>query len=437
MKHIAPNARYGGWSRHFALAGPAALAFVVWCSLISGPGTVFAGGYDLPLSYSARHTGMGGAAVSYVSDPSALFHNPAGLAHVGRASFLAAISLMFGNLQAAPEPDTQTQSDLAVAPLFLLGGSVRITDWLVAGLGVYPVAAAGASYKYMSTSGLTTDRTRALFLEVSPALAVELPANIRIGVGYRVTMMMVDRFKKGAEASQPGIDLTLRGFNFAGLRVGAQWDPLGPATMEVDGPFRLQVGLSYRHKTTVKVKASDGYALSQSVSDVRSAFVLPSRLTAGLRGDFRRLGLAFDFEYGWNSQNANAELQVDLQGSSVTIPNPFAWRNAITLRTGAEYRLLDQGQLAIRAGYVYDEKTASEQYPTPFGPPPDATHMVTAGAGYRGEKWAANIAYGYRFGGTAVTADDLEGAQACAFCGYAGDYGVKMHGLFLDLSYDF
>ena len=40
-----------------------------------------AGGYDTPMLYSARHMGVGGAAAGYVNDPSALYHNPAGLAH--------------------------------------------------------------------------------------------------------------------------------------------------------------------------------------------------------------------------------------------------------------------------------------------------------------------------------------------------------------------
>ena len=42
---------------------------------------VQAGGYDTPILYSARHMGMGGTAISFVDDPSALFHNPAGLSH--------------------------------------------------------------------------------------------------------------------------------------------------------------------------------------------------------------------------------------------------------------------------------------------------------------------------------------------------------------------
>ena len=48
-----------------------------------------AGGYDTPMLYAGEHMGLGGAAVAGVDDPSALFHNPAGLAQVRRQSPLS------------------------------------------------------------------------------------------------------------------------------------------------------------------------------------------------------------------------------------------------------------------------------------------------------------------------------------------------------------
>ena len=43
------------------------------------PTATRAGGYDTPILFSAQHMAMGGAAIAYVDDPSAMFHNPAGL----------------------------------------------------------------------------------------------------------------------------------------------------------------------------------------------------------------------------------------------------------------------------------------------------------------------------------------------------------------------
>ena len=402
------------------------------------PGRAAAGGYDLPTTYSARHVGMGGTAVAYVDDPSALFHNPAGLAHIGNITLMADISLMMGHIEGAPEVGVQATSDLAIAPLFLIGAGFRVTDWLVVGLVISPVAAAGASYTYESTLGRTEDRTQAMFLEASPGLAFDLPWGLHVGAGYRITVGRMERYKKGAEAPGPGIDMTLWGFGFTGFRVGVQWqavedDPVAPAWDR----RRLQVGVCYRHQVTVDLSTDSGVALAQDADGISTTALLPSKISAGVRGDYERLGVAVDFEYGFNGQNDETEIEADIGGSDFRVPNLFRWQDTITVRMGLEVRLLDAGQLAVRAGYVYDGQTADRAYPTAFGPPPAETHTVTLGAGYDFGGFEVNLAYAYRSGAAEVTAADLEGADLCPFCGGAGDYRVNLHGVFLDVTYDF
>src|SRR6187402_2873166 len=70
--------------------------------LLSAPHVARAGGYDTPMLYSARHMGMGGTAIGYVRDPSALFHNPAGLGHIERGEVLGDFSLLVGKIHASP-----------------------------------------------------------------------------------------------------------------------------------------------------------------------------------------------------------------------------------------------------------------------------------------------------------------------------------------------
>src|ERR1041384_4302541 len=79
-----------------------ALAALAGLGTLVAPRVAHAGGYDTPMLYSARHMGMGGAAVGYVRDPSALFHNPAGLAQVGRVSVLGDFSLLVGDIHGSP-----------------------------------------------------------------------------------------------------------------------------------------------------------------------------------------------------------------------------------------------------------------------------------------------------------------------------------------------
>lgn len=402
-----------------------------------------AGGYDTPMLYSARHMGMGGTAIGYVNDPSAVFHNPSGLGQIARREVLGDFSLLLGGLHASPSILAKdVDSKLTVAPFFLVAGGYRLNDWLVLGVGVYPVASSGATYRY----GATEDRTELFFLEASPAVAVNVLPTLRVGAGYRVTYVRLARYSGQPDGDNvPYLDFTLTGQNFLGFRVGIEWTAL---------PW-LEFGAVYRNPTTTRVTNSHGIALRQAFTDVATKFKLPSKLGFGSRADFESFGLhgalAADFEYAFNGENkgyaltGNAPPDSDMPGAN-SVPNVFNWSNSVTLRLGAEYRvwrnrILNLDRVALRVGYVYDSKTANPQYPTPFGTPPGPTQVLTAGTGYNGGRWQANVAYAFRFGHGAVTAQDLNapGRQSCQFCGTYGkdDYSIHLNGIYVDASYKF
>jgi long-subunit fatty acid transport protein len=400
--------------------------------------TARAGGYDTPMLYAARHMGMGGTAIGYVRDPSALFHNPAGLAHVPHVAAIADFSLLLGGLQASPNIAARNvSSDMTVAPFFLVGGAFRLTPWLSAGLGLYPVASSGATFHYGAPG--FEDKTSLLFVEASPALALNLPGKLRLGLGYRVTFVQLERFQGFPDqAATPFLDFKLTGYSFQGFRGGLQWS-LTP---------ELELGLVYRHKTTTKVENERGIALAAVYEDVSTEFVLPSKLGAGARYDFNRTGphlaFALDLEYGFNSQNGGSPLRgtpPDRTKPS-SVANVFDWSDSLTLRLGAEYRLAPdpetkRDRVALRAGWVYDSKTANEKYPTAFGTPPGKTQVFTAGVGYDFGLVQSNLALAYRFGEGQVDPSDLSAPnrKPCSFCGAAGDYEIHLTGIYIDVGY--
>ena len=389
--------------------------------------------------YSARHMGMGGTAVGYVKDPSALFHNPAGLAQVEHGEVLGDFSLLLGKIRASPSALAKdVTSDLTVAPFFLLGAAYRVHPQIVLGVGVYPIASAGATYHY-GAAGFE-DRTELFFLEASPAIAWNISDNFRIGAGYRFTYVRLARYEGTPGSSQtPFLDFTLTGENYQGFRVGAQWSALD----------WLQFGVVYRNPTTTKVTNDHGTALALQFHDVSTKFTLPSKFGAGTRADFDSFGLpgsiAVDYEYTFNSQNKGYPLigTEPAATSPTSVTNVFQWSDSQTVRVGLEYRfeMSSFEHIAARAGYVYDSKTANPQYPTPFGTPPGPTQVLTAGTGYDADKWQMNLAYAYRFGHGAVSEADLSapGRQDCQFCGHAGnqDYAIHLHGIYVDASYKF
>jgi long-subunit fatty acid transport protein len=406
---------------------------------IGSSGTARAGGYDTPMLYSARHMGMGGAANAYVNDPSALFHNPAGLGHIKGLTLLADFSLLVGGIQSSPQTFAASiESEPVIAPFFLLGAGYRVTDYLTLGLAVYPVASASAKYEYQSSSGQSIiDSTQLLFIESTLGAAVNIEAaRLRIGAGYRVTFLSFKRTQSFDGADQLAFDMA--GWNFAGFRAGIQWTAI---------PGHLSMGFSYRHKTVTEVtqdKVTIPALLGGTATDGSAEFTLPSRFIWGVRGDYMNIGLAFDVEYALNSQNSDTTIQGTVPSGNIELANIFEWDDAVTLRMGAEYRI-QFGEHAIlpRLGFIYDARTSKKKYPTAFGTPPAPTYVLTFGAGYESGPYRINVAYAYRFGSTEIADNDLANPGAnpddrnCQFCSKAGDYKIWLNGIYVDFSYDF
>ncbi|MES1173441.1 MAG: outer membrane protein transport protein [Myxococcales bacterium] len=424
----------------------AALSFAAGLGALACPAAAHASGYDTPMLYSARHMGMGGTAIGYVNDPSSLFHNPAGLGQIERGEVLGDFSLLLGGIHASPgafDSGKNIDSDLTVAPFFLVGGAYRLHEYITIGAGVYPVASAGGTFHYPSLPNGTAndfeDRTDLFFLEASPAVAVNPLPNLRFGLGYRITYVHLTRFA-GADGRDPSVDFKVSGQSFTGFRLGAQYDPL---------PW-LHLGAVYRNKTTTKVTNSQGIAFDP-YTDISTHFTLPAKLGVGTRLDFDPwhlpLSAAVDFEYSFNSENQGDPLRgtpVNPNGPD-HVDNVFEWTDSQTVRVGAEYRLwydayTNVHRIPLRVGYVFDSQSANARYPTAFGTPPGATQVFTLGSGYNGGRWQTNVAYAYRVGTGDVSTSDIAATpdhKTCAFCSYEGHYKIHLNGIYVDASYKF
>lgn len=391
-----------------------------------------AAGFDTPILYTARHQGMGGAAIGYVDDPSAAFHNPGGLQGVGGFSVLADFSLLIGRVKGSPqnlEAATSIESNAVLAPFFLLGAAYRAHEWLTFGVAVFPVASGGAEYRYTVVNPLT-DSTRILFIEATPVVSLDvpkdrwLPGRLAFGVGYRMSLVSFRR-EQGRIENPRLLNLDMTGSNFSGLRVGLQYKPTDS----------FGVGLVYRNKIRVVTRADEVTVFLSPAEQAELPFVLPAKFGLGMRQNFGALGLAADVEYAFQSQNERESLTGVLDGEAASVENVFAWRDGITGHFGVEYAL-DLGPLRVplRAGYVFDSKVTSKQYPSAFGTPPAPTHSVTLGSGLVAQSWQLNAAVVRRMGSTTVSEDEHVG---CRFCGFPGDYSIGMTGLYLDASMDF
>lgn len=391
-----------------------------------------AAGFDTPILYTARHQAMGGTAIGYVDDPSAGFHNPAGLSGVHRYALLGDFSLLLGKVTATPERGVvDAESETVVAPFFLLAGGARVNDWLTLGLGLFPVASGGAEYRYELAGNPFVDSTNIVFVELTPFASVELPplrdlpGKLSIGIGYRASLLLFTR-RKGAPEDPQVLNLDMSGTNFTGLRVGLQYRP----------NQNFGVGFVFRNKIEVGARADEVTVFAQTARDAELGFVLPAKLGTGMVFDVANFRLAADVEYAFQDQNDRSALTGVLGTRTASVPNVFAWQNGITLRAGGEHRF-EGGDFSypVRLGYAFDSTVTNPQYPSAFGTPPAPTHTLSAGGGLQRGGFQVNVAVTRRFGAATVRSEDL--GEGCAFCSYAGEYSIGMTGLYLDTSLDF
>jgi long-subunit fatty acid transport protein len=388
-----------------------------------------AAGFDTPILYSARHQAMGGTAIGYVDDPSAAFHNPAGLQGVKGLALLGDFSMILGKVRGSPDLDLNLESKTVVAPFFLLGGAYRVHEWVTLGIAAFPVASGGAEYEYPIGTQQWLDRTEIVFFEASPVASLNVPKNawlpgkLSFGAGYRLNYMTFDR-KRGQKDQFRYLDLDMKGASFSGFRVGVQYQPIEP----------LKLGIVFRNKVVVETKADSATVILQPARDVSLDFTLPAKLGFGARLDLGQVGVASDVEWAFQSQNKRPSLKGKLNDDvdESTVLNVFDWQNGITWRSGFEYRLGQLPKIPLRVGYIFDTRVTNPVYPSAFGTPPAPTHTFTAGAGFVQEHWQVNAAFSRRMGSTTVETTDT----SCKFCGYPGKYSITMTGIYIDASVD-
>ena len=79
--------------------------------------------------------------------------------------------------------------------------------------------------------------------------------------------------------------------------------------------------------------------------------MLPAKFNLGVRYDTGRYGFVSDLEYTLQSQNERSSLAgTDPNGMFQEVANIFGWQDSVTVRVGGEYRLGEEGELAIELG---------------------------------------------------------------------------------------
>ncbi len=376
-----------------------------------------AGGFELN-EHSARATGMGGAYVATLDEPTVLQVNPAGL------SFLQGTSLSLGTTVLMPDyrfvgiaPSTASSkmlSQVLFPPNFYLTYTSR------SGFGV----GISATVPYLTNSEwdpnwvgarlATSSEVRSVF--ISPSVAFRMSPRLSLGVGLNLVATRL-RFSHRVPLDSAWNDGTGTYQGDTQLDYGVQ-----AGVLFCPGE-QWSFGASY--KSAVDVQLNGG---SATFSDIPPSFTSEypnANVSIGMKTPNE-----FHFGVGWRPLNVvhvETDLQYVLWSSFKSLSMAFSdpalrdtalqqnWSNTLCFRFGVELVMSD---VTLRGGLVVDQSPVPDPYLSPWLP--DANRVsYSVGVGYKvGEGLRMDFAYMYsKFADRTITNSMLEATPGIPFNG--------------------
>lgn len=419
----------------------ARILIVAAALLLAGAPAAQSAGFMI-YEHGAAAMAMAGAFTSLAKDPSALWHNPAGMAWLegtrvmGGATFIVPSGwASFPGLPGAPKYDQENA--LFTPPNLYL--THQLSKRAVIGLGVFAPYGLGMAWpepetfpwRYLGTSG----EMQTFF--INPAIAFKLTDRFALGLGVsfiysKLEQSVTQRFP----APDGGPDL---------LAAPALIDV--PSEADVDGTsFGFNAGLLYKgDKFRFGLNYRSGYTLDYTGTvsfDVpgfpapvegtgETSFRFPDLVTMGLSFDLaKKLVWSVDLHYVFWSTYESYTFLVDVPdlGLEEEMVVPTLWKDTFIFRTGFEYQATDR--LALRCGFLYDK--TPQPATTMDSTLPDANRFaLTGGFGYTFGKLTLDFAYHFEnFNKRTSARPDLESF-------FQGTFKTRAHLFGINLGYRF
>lgn len=351
---------------------------------------------------------MGGAFVGLANNPTAIWHNPAGIAWLegtqisgGATLIVPTNSLALPNWPIAAQQNIEAASQVFYPPNFYL--THKFSDRIVAGFGFFTPYGLGLEWpedyplRYISTR----DDMKTFFF--NPTIAIKLSDNLSVaaGVSYVYSTIAFDLVEPILLAPGPppviaDVPVTFEAtgdgwsFNAGALYKGEKFsfgfNWRSGFTLDYDGDLTLDLDNIVAGMTLPGTAVTD-FSLPH-ILGVGAAFNLTDELT-----------LTADVHYILWSSYDEFVVEVDVPGIEAIYPPGIAdkvveenWEDAFIFRVGMQYMVNES--LALRAGFLYDQTPQPVETMDPILPDADRW-ALTAGFGYKVGKLVIDFAYQY------------------------------------------
>jgi long-chain fatty acid transport protein len=371
---------------------------VLWLCLFVLPNDSFAGGYAIP-PQTAKGAGLANAITAGVTDPSAVYTNPAALGEVEGNQIMGGVNYIntLGRVRNDGRESHNLHDDDFVPNLFA-NYHIPGTD-LTLGLGTYTPFGLATSYGEDSFTRFAAIRTQLKTLYVTPSISWSpLPyLSVGGGISFVHSSAALSRsiflFAESVGEGKIRITDTDNGY---GYNLGVLIKP--HETLKFGWTYRSRVDLDF---DSADVKFRDA-ALVGGLSTRTQAkgihIPLPPVISAGIQWQINpEWGLEFVYDFTRWSEFKRLRFRFDSPlpavGGLSPIPGfiiPEDWRDTSTFRLGSYYRI-SKG-LELRAGFFFDENPIPAKNLSP-AVPGVGSFSVSSGLGYTWNKVTVDLGY--------------------------------------------
>jgi len=377
-------------------------AIAIFSLVFFGLSSLSHGSGFLIYEHGAAAMAMGGAFVALANNPSAVFHNPAGIAflegtqiYLGTTLITSNTSLELTNLATTVE----TVSQWFYPSTFYI--SHKINDRIAAGFGFFNPYGLGTKWpedyalKYISTE----DDMKTFFF--NPVIAVKLDENFSVAVGVTYVyatlgfdrVNLVDLTPYGGSIYEAPIEVKGTGSAF-GLNAGALYKGenfslgfnwRGGFDLDLEGDLALDnTNIPAIFQPSVPTEA-----------DIATTMGIPHILGFGVAFNLTEsLIFTADLHYVLWSSFKEFVIEVDNPDPVPDETETFEenWKDSYLIRGGFQYMVNEN--FALRAGFLYDKTPQPVESMDPLLP--DANRWaVTGGFGYKSGNFVIDVAYQY------------------------------------------
>jgi long-chain fatty acid transport protein len=382
---------------------PALFAVLAVAGFVASASQAHAAGFAI-FEQGARAMGFAGAYTAQADDPSAIFHNAAGIAFLrGRRVSLGGTFIRptstFEGADPFPGSTVREKGDVGILPPPHAYYTHQFTDRLVLGAGLNVPFGLKTQWANPETySGrFLSQKAELKGFSLNPVVAYRVADRLAVGGGLDVRSSSV-ALERHVPVINPFTQRVVDGAAVAltsGTEIGFGFN-VGVLAKPTEN---LSVGVHYRHKVKIdyagtatftalptgntQLDARLAAGLPAGALPVKTGIDFPAIVTTGVAyvmGDWTFAG-----DVDWYQWSAFERIVLDFQDrDDLDQIIEEQYKNSLQLRMGVERRLSER--LAVRGGYFYDQTPA----PTPSVSPllPDAKrHGLALGASVSSGPW--------------------------------------------------